>query len=437
MTEAMPDIERVRAFLGGWCDGGVALDRLEPCYVKLRPDGAALVLYEGPGTAGTPLRLTARRVDGRKGNKLESEINRRFPSGLGPGGQAGFTRAAIHAPELRLLFQVFPADRRLLSLPVAVDGRSMVAVLEAALADRSGGARVVDVVARVMRYKPERKCLLRYDVTWDAPSAPAVVWAKVARTGRFARTRDILQQLRDGAPALAFELPEPLGVVPDLCMELFSHVRGVPLSDLVGTEGLPDLCRQVAVGLRQLHALPVVMPQEWDREAKLARLADDAAEFVALLPSAERRLERLARVIGARLGSSGPTEQRPIHRDFHGDNVLVDGTRLGLVDLEDCAMGDPADDVGSMCAQLRWLAIKAGAGDGGRPSLADGGWRAFLETYLEHAGAGTLAGVVAHTAMHCFLYAFQCLRHPPGRDRHRQATALLAAAEEVLARGLR
>src|SRR5437016_2100853 len=175
---------------------------------------------------------------------------------------AGFVRPAIYAPELHLLFQVFPADRRLDALARAVDGGAMAPVLEAALAARTGRARVADVAVHVVRYKPERKCVLRYDLTWAggaAPSQPAVVYAKVARRAKFERTRQILGRIRAADDGLGFELPEPLGTLPELCMEFFSHLPGVPLSTLVAADAFPRLCDRAAASLLHFHTVPVTL----------------------------------------------------------------------------------------------------------------------------------------------------------------------------------
>ena len=109
--------------------------------------------------------------------------------------------------------------------------------------------------------------------------------------------------------------------------------------------------------------------------------------------------------------------------------MLVDGARLALVDLEDCAMGDPADDVGSNWAQLTWHTIKAGR----TTPIPEAGRRAFLDAYLGRTDAETAARVPVHAAMHCFLYAYQCLRHPQDADRYDDAEAMLGACEDVLA----
>ena len=227
MESLASDLANARAFLRASCDGDVPLDRLEVTYVQAGPEGPVRVLYEGPGRNGDVLRVTARRVKAAKAREIERAINARD---AGPAVSTGFAQRALYAPALDLLFQVFPTDDRIPSLPVAIDGAAMVPVLESALAPHAAGSRLQSVTARVMRYKPERKCLLRYDLAWcdGAPAAaPRVVWARVARRANFERTRNILPRVHPLAAGLGFEMPEPLGVVPQLAMELFGAVPRV------------------------------------------------------------------------------------------------------------------------------------------------------------------------------------------------------------------
>ena len=432
MTGAIPDLARVRAFLRQWCDAEVALDRLEVSHLSVGPDGPRRALYEGPGPDGQVLRLIAQRMEAGEGRRLEAELNHLWP---GAPAVAGFVRPAIYAPDLHVLFQVFPADRRLAALARAVDGGAMAPVLEAALAARTGHARVADVAVRVVRYKPERKCVLRYDLTWTggaAPSRPAVVYAKVARRAKFERTRHILGRIRAADDGLGFELPEPLGTLSELCMEFFSHLPGVRLSTLVAADAFPRLCERAAASLLHFHTLPVTLGWERGLAADVAKVTDRAAEFATLFPGERQRIAALRRDLRARLGAMRPSRLRLTHGDFQGDNILIDGAHLGLVDLEDCAMGDPADDVGSNWAQLTWHTLEAGA----RTPIPNLGRQAFLAAYLGRTDAETAARVPTYAAMRCFLYAFQRLRHPQDPARYEHAEAMLRACEHVLAQGL-
>ena len=423
----LPDLANVRAFLRASCDADVVLDDLEVRYLQAGPSGPVRVLYEGPGRGGELLRVAARRLGPAKGRRLEAAINARCaPS------PAGFRQAALYAPAWELLFQIFPADQRLTSLPVATDATAMAPILEAALQGCAPEARVRDVAAQVVRYKPERKCLLRYDLTWGVAGCPSVVYARVGRQSRFERARDTLPRLWAAASGDGFTLPQPLGVVPPLCMELFGPVPGVILFALVQTEAFPALCHRVGVALNRFHALPVLLEDRWGVEAQAGRLAENAEEFAWMLPGERARIGALARTLDERLRDGPPAPARPIHRDFHGDNVLVDGGRIAFLDFEDCAMGDPADDVGSNWAQLTWHVLKAGA----RRAGPDAGRRAFLEGYLRDADRGITGRLPLYGALHCFLYAHQCLRHPQDVSRYEDAAAMLAVCEHVLEHGL-
>ena len=238
------------------------------------------------------------------------------------------------------------------------------------------------------------------------------MWARVARRSKFERTGNILSRLYAAAAGgLGFDLPEPLGVVPELAMELFGPVPGVVLFASVQSDDFPSLCRRAGDGLRRFHALPVQVEEVFDLDAQLVRLAENAAEFAWMSPADAKRIAGLEREIALRLRAATPSPLRLIHRDFHGDNILVAGGRLALLDFEDCAMGEPADDVGSNWAQLTWHVHKAGARNAGPAA----GRQAFVEGYLDAADTTTALHLPTYAAMHCFLYAHQCLRHPQDR----------------------
>jgi len=423
----LPDLASVRAFLRASCDADVVLDNLEVRYLQAGPGGPVRVLYEGIGRRGDLLRVAARRLGPVKGRRLEAAINER--SAPSP---AGFRQAAVYAAAWELLFQIFPADQHLTSLPVATDASAMAPILEDALRGHAREPRVREFAVQVVRYKPERKCLLRYDLAWNVDGPPSVVYARVGRQSRFERARHTLPRLWAAASGDAFTLPQPLGVVPSLCMELFGPVPGVVLFTLVQAEEFPALCRQVGVALNRFHALPVMLDDRWDVQAQAGRLAENADEFAWMLPEQRGRIAALARSLDDRLRSEPPVPSRPIHRDFHGDNVLVSGGRIAFLDFEDCAMGDPADDVGSNWAQLTWHVLKAGT----RSAGPDAGRRAFLEGYLRDADPSIAGRLPLFGALHCFLYAHQCLRHPQDVDRFEDATAMLGVCEHVLEHGL-
>jgi aminoglycoside phosphotransferase (APT) family kinase protein len=210
-------------------------------------------------------------------------------------------------------------------------------------------------------------------------------------------------------------------------LELFSHLPGVPLFELAGHPRFPLLCARAGAALRRFHALPVSVAASFGHEAVLERLTAAADEFPRLLPDERARIDALSAALDAELRATDPGPPRLIHGDFHGDNLLVDGERLALIDFEDCAMGEPAEDFALNWAQLTWRAARPGAGP-----FPAAGRRAFAEAYLEGADRGTARRLAVYQAMHCFLGAYQSVRRPRDAAPAEDAEILLRAGEEVL-----
>jgi len=424
MRDAILDVERVRPFLRGLCDPGGPPERLSVDRVTVGDGGPLRVLYEAATSRRVSL-IAAQRVAPEEGPELEERINQRCRTSV-----SGCAQPAAYAPALGFLFLVFPADPCLASLPTAADGLSMSPVLDAVLGPRHAGRRVCAVDVEAVRYKPGRQCVLRYDVTW-AGGLTEILFGKVAEQARFERAREALGRLGAVGDELLFRLPTSLGTVPSLCIELFAPMHGLALSDRSEADDFLDLCRRAGDALHELHDLPVALPSERDLATQLTRLTDAALTLTWFLPARAERIETLRRALPAGLETAAPARMRPIHGDFHMDNVLVSGTRLGLVDLEDATMGDPADDVGWAWAQLTWLAIKAGS----RTSALQAGRRALLSAYLARTDTETAARVPLHAALACFLFAARCLCHFRRPARHAQAEALLAVCEALLEQG--
>ena len=164
---------------------------------------------------------------------------------------------------------------------------------------------------------------------------------------------------------------------------------------------------------------------------QIQRLDENAGEFGWLLPAERPRIDRVAREVSARLRALPPSPRALIHRDFHGGNMLADGDRLSLLDFEDCALGEPADDVAMNWVQLTRYALR----DAGAAPAIEAGRRAFLEGYALE-GTPSAACLPTFVAMHAFLSAHQSLRHPRDANRESAARTMLAVSEDVLARDL-
>jgi hypothetical protein len=263
-----------------------------PIYVRFQPGRRLLVLYDRDGELAHLTILKPRRTE-----RLWERV-RGSP-------------LAQRVPRLGGVLQRFPLDVKLPGLAVAtLDGE-------------------------LVRYKPGRRAVIRYE------GAYGKLRADEAGAAHVALARELI--------AHGVRTPAPLEYRPELGMALYEEVAGTRLATLRGG-GLDDWMEPVAAALAQLHATPVAALREHSMDDELADLRAAAATAGALGADARELADELAR----RLTEIEPLPAVTIHGSFHDDQVLVgdaDDT-VTLVDLDSAARGDPRLDVGHFAAYL-------------------------------------------------------------------------------------
>ena len=245
--------------------------------------------------------------------------------------------------------------------------------------------------ARLTRHKPGRRALIEYDAT--SPTGPLTIIGKIRAKGLDTRTHATLT----AASLAGLPVPEPLGLAPELQMQLQRKEPGVPMTSLLaGPRGI-DLAIATAEIAHQLHQsdiptqrrhmladevrilherLPLVVEQHPEWTGRLARVLDASAD--------------LARTIPAPVGGT-----RGIHRDFYADQLLVDGDRLLLLDFDLFCEGDPALDIGNFAAHI----IEQSLRECGDPNARAGREQALIDRYLSLAGEKQRPAVAAYTTL--------------------------------------
>jgi Ser/Thr protein kinase RdoA (MazF antagonist) len=211
-----------------------------------------------------------------------------------------------------------------------------------------------------LKHKPGRRVTLRT----RGPNGSAIV--KLYRSDRAAHVAERISSLT-GGPAEP-EVPEVLTVDIARRMLVLSEVVGVPLREAV-LAGNRHECRRAGAAIAEWHrAWTGREPPLLDRhtvEDELAALVDRAA----LAP----------REIGTRVAASLPAVRGAwdavtvVHRDLYEEQVLL-GERVGLIDLDDIALGPPELDVGNLVAHLDLLELRS-------ERDLSAGREAFLEGY--------------------------------------------------------
>jgi hypothetical protein len=240
---------------------------------------------------------------------------------------------------------------------------------------------VLDVVITPIRYKPEARCVFRFEARTRTETA---AWfGKVLAEGA-----DQLMATLVALDATARQLEGPLRISPpfaywpDLHLVVQAAVPGgIEFHAIVFDEADPPSARlarmvQAGAALASLHMMTGVPgpPRSFE---------DDVSELETYLPA----VERASRWIGPGYGrairllrSVTPSEEPSgvaSHGAFRTDQFLIDGHHLFMVDLDTFCWANPGRDVGNFLAYLAWRAIRRPEQQG----FIDRAGRSFLQGY--------------------------------------------------------
>jgi Ser/Thr protein kinase RdoA (MazF antagonist) len=149
-------------------------------------------------------------------------------------------------------------------------------------------------------------------------------------------------------------VPRVLHVDPGRRMLVLSALDGEPLrASLIG--GDLAACARIGQALATWH-------RAWENRQPVAfRPHSFAAEQRILLAKAAAAPPAIGAAVRARLGAlEGPWAcTTVVHRDLYEEQILL-GERVGLIDLDDAALGPPELDLGNLLAHGELLELRAG-----------------------------------------------------------------------------
>ncbi|MFQ5719946.1 MAG: phosphotransferase [Acidobacteriota bacterium] len=225
-------------------------------------------------------------------------------------------------------------------------------------------ASLVEVLP--LRYRPGRRCTLRLE--FAAPTRQRL-YVKLFRRGRSKAVARRMAALPRPSVHDAVRRPEVIrhDVSDDILV--LGEVAGEALSDRLACvqEDVPG-ARRIADAVAEWHGLVDrihVDPGGWSRmdewisvERAWRSTADSgpAGRHLARLDDAPARQHLLDRVREA-LHTTSFSAPVLLHRDLHPQQILVDDDGVGVVDLDNLALGPPEVDLGNLVAHLDLLEL--------------------------------------------------------------------------------
>jgi aminoglycoside phosphotransferase (APT) family kinase protein len=352
---------------------GTALPDLSPAYVRYKRGTSCLVAYRTE--AGAPPALYAvarRRSDACKVNKAMSA----------PDAAAfGTARLADEVIEVRSMRH----DAELTALPRVLDPltRRLMLVKRAAHVPH-----LHDCTSRPLAYKPERRFVARLNGLHDSTAV-----LRLYTPDRFSAAAVAATALRSNG---MLHIPRRIGQSNRYGALLLEWLPGASLREVLAREydALPVLER-VGAALALLHGQSARRLPGPPTASHVAGSLESAA-VRALQPQLARSAADVAALIQLLLANR-PAPLRPLHGDFHMDQVVVMHSGIGFVDLDRAHRGDPAADLGNFLANLERDAIDAKVAATALPAMRDallggygGGDPALRERVHLHTAAALL-----------------------------------------------
>ena len=229
-------------------------------------------------------------------------------------------------------------------------------LLQSSLGER---AHVHVSSARVVRCKPGRRCLIKYELTIERPGGkPEEIEllgkVRVPKVDKLSYRvqRELWESSFASNAEDGISVPEPLGIIPELQMWVQRHVAGVHPVPLPVSSAGEDLIIRIAEVAQKLYRTAPIPTRQHGISDELRILQHRLGMVAAARPKLAERLERVFRGCERLCASVASPRTCGIHRDFYPDQILVDGDRLYLLDFDLFCAGDPGLDIGNFIGHL-------------------------------------------------------------------------------------
>ena len=307
----------------------------------------------------------------------------------------------LYLPSLKMLIQVFPKDMRLPQLRTLANPAAMVPYLQ----PHMGPNKLVIPRITLLKYKPEKRCVMRYELSDDdeKSSTTREYPSLIGKTFSNDRGREIFEVMRF-LRRFGLPVPEPFSYIPELKLVLMEALCGRELGSLVTKANFPVYVKEAARVVAELHSVTI------DRKAvKTVSLQKEATSFARLVerfkqecPGLREELDCRASTIFLKLKNCRCDRLTFVHGQLDPSQLIVSEGKISFVDLDLFKISHPATDIGRFLAYLNRLSLKLY----GDPSRLAGTGELFLEKYLSLCAYDLRTVIPIWQALECLKISF-------------------------------
>ncbi len=264
-----------------------------------------------------------------------------------------------------------------------------------------GNTRVQAI--RVIRYKPGRRCLIEYDLSSaeevSSEQEAITLIGKIRSRSSGQSAYRLLKLLWDaGFQSSCFDgisVPKPIGIVPNFRMWMQLKMPGTEATHLLTQAGSELLVRQIAEAAHKLHKAGVPTKRSHSMADELRILHEHLPKVAMKYPKWSSRIDRVLDAAD-RIGMAVPMpEVAGVHRDFYSDQVIVDESRLYLIDFDLYCQGDPGLDIGNFIGHIIEQSIRTF----GDPCALQTLEQSMEECFVELSGEKTRIAVQTYATL--------------------------------------
>ncbi|AUS99030.1 aminoglycoside phosphotransferase [Nostoc sp. CENA543] len=214
---------------------------------------------------------------------------------------------------------------------------------------------------RVIRHKLGRRCLIEYVLINDVGEVIRLI-GKVRAKGTDFYSYELQKSLWESGfgddSSDGISVPEPVGIIPEWQMWLQRQVEGEISTQFLSRNNGIFPAQLIAEAAHKLHQANIPPRRSHTMSDELRILHERIPLVMQQYPQWQTRLERIL-AASDNLGANTPEAKRcGIHRDFYPDQVIVNNSRLYLLDLDLYCAGNPALDIGNFIAHIQEYSLR-------------------------------------------------------------------------------